>query len=758
MEFCKRLEIEKFIMKKIIIALLLSAITITLTFAQNISGTVTNENGEALFGATILWEGTDIGTVADENGYFELPQQDTVAYLMIDYVGYDAVFVEVLPGENNLEIGVAGINELMEVEVAAQRKANFTSTIKVLNIETIGAAEFRKAPCCNLAESFTTNAAIDVAYTDAVTGAREIRLLGLRGTYTQLMVEKRPFMTGLGSAFVMEYIPGTWLSSIQISKGTSTVQNGYNAITGQINSELVKPFEDKKVFLNLYGSTFGRGEANLHLNHSFSDKWSSGLLLHASTRQNELDGNGDTFYDTPQKTMYDALLRTFYRGDVLRSQFNVHILSDRHTAGQIASDEIVNPYRITQNNDRVEVFGKIGYLGFEDLTQSVGLIAEAGWHNLDSQYGNRRHHGTQESIYLSGLFSKGFEGEKHQLDMGVSYTHDNYEEYLDDLDVGRLEKVPGAFVEYSFKPNVAANEGEENRSDFFNKFGVVAGVRLDHHNLFGWLFTPRANLKYNFSEESVIRLSGGRGYRTANVIAENVSMLASNRAILLLDDLQIEDAWNFGFNYTQNFKIGEREGSFSADLYNTTFTNQVVMDLDSDVQLVQFYNLNGKSYANSLLGVVNFEILKGLDFKMGYKFNDVKVTYLDGETRDRPMVAKHRGLLTLDYKTPNEKWEFNTNMQLVGKQRFAHLWGNPTHNVDQHIGSTSPYSLLSAQTSYKFSDKFEVYMGCENITGFRQEDPILDWQNPFGDYFDASHVYAPITGAMGYFGIRFGIE
>ena len=755
-------------MKKNLLVCLLFTLSYSISFSQIITGTVSNENGEFLYGATIMWDETDIGTVADEKGYFELPKLDvdTAVYLLIDYVGYDPVYVEVLPEETELAIVVGGINELMEVEVAAKRRDNYVSTISTLNIESIGAGEFRKAPCCNLAESFSTNASIDVGYSDAVTGAREIRLLGLRGTYTQLMIEKRPSMTGLGSAFVMEYIPGTWLHSIQISKGTSTVQNGYQAITGQINSELVKPYEDKSVFVNLYGSTFGRGEMNLHLNHEFSDKWSSGLLLHASTRQNDMDLNNDSFYDTPQKTMYDALFRTFYRANVLRAQFNVHILSDRHNAGQIQSSEIQNPYLISQNNDRVELFGKIGYLGFEDLTKSVGFIAEGAFHKLDSYYGNRHHEGTQRNMYLNAMFSNGFGGERHQMDMGLSYTFDDYDEFLDDRDIGRREMVPGAFIEYTYKPDVEAacedeekeEEGHEDHNEFWNKFGVVAGLRLDHHNLFGLLVTPRANFKYNFSIDQVMRVSAGRGYRTANIIAENVSVLASNRAIVLLEDLDIEDAWNFGWNYTQNFKVGEREGSFSADLYHTTFTNQVIRDLNTDYQQVQFYNLKGKSYANSFLGVLSFEAIKGLDVKIAYKYNDVKVSFFDGVTREAPMVAKHRGLITVDYKTPNEKWEFNINTQFVGKQKFVDLLDNPYHTDAQHTGDATSYQLLNAQLTYKVNDRLEFYSGCENITNFRQEDAIIDWQNPFGNNFDAGHIYAPITGAMGYLGVRFGIE
>lgn len=743
-------------MRNIIYTFFFLVLSISLS-AQNLTGTIINEKGEFLFGATVLWEGTDIGTVANENGFFELPKQDTTAFLRIEYVGYDAVILEVLPEENELQIAVEGITELMEVEVAAKRRDNYVSTLSTLNIETIGSGEFRKAPCCNLAESFSTNASIDVAYTDAVTGAREIRMLGLRGAYTQMLVEKRPLVAGLGSAFVMEYIPGTWLSSIQISKGTSTVQNGYQAITGQINSELVKPFQDKRFFINLYGSTFGRGEANLHLNHKFSEKWSTGLLLHTSTRKNEMDNNDDTFYDTPQKTMYDALWRTFYRGEVLRGQFNVHVLSDRHQAGQIPNTELLKPYEVKQNNDRVELFGKIGYLGFENLTQSIGLIAEVAYHDLDSYYGNLNHRGTQKNAYLNGMFSTGLDtAGLHKLDVGVSYIYDDYDEQLDELDISRTEKVIGTFAEYSFVPKMRSCDSDPYT--FAHQFGLVVGARLDYHNMFGYLFTPRANVKYNFSEDQVVRLSAGRGYRTANVIAENIGVLASSRTIVLLENLDMEEAWNFGFNFTQNFKLGEREGSFSADIYRTNFVNQIVVDLNSDVGKIQFYNLNGKSFANSFLGVASLEIFKGLEMKVAYKFNDVKVTFLDGELREKPMNARHRGLVTLDYATPNEKWEFNFSSQFVGKQEFVDLTDNPEHNLQQHIGDTPSYVIMNAQVTYKVSEQFELYGGCENLTNYTQEDPIIDWQNPFGNNFDTSHIYAPITGAMGYVGLRFGIE
>lgn len=722
-----------------------------LSAQQMITGTVTNEEGTFLFGATVMWDETTIGTIVDEDGTFTLPRQDSTALLRIDYVGYESAYVEVLPEEEDVAIMIEGVTDLMAVEVAAERRDNYVSTLTTLNVETIGSGEFRKAPCCNLAESFSTNAAVDVAYSDAVTGAREIRMLGLRGAYTQLLVEKRPLMTGLGSAFVMEYIPGTWLQSIQISKGTGTVQNGYYAITGQINTELVKPWLDKKFFINAYGSTFGRGELNVHLNRQLNEKWSSGLLLHASTRNNKIDQNDDAFYDTPQKTMYDGIWRTFYRGNVVRFQVNVHALRDRHTAGQIPSKVGALPYIINQDNDRVDLFGKLGYLGFENPNITVGLITDLKWHKLDARYGLRTHRGTQRSGYFSGLMSHGFNGLGHKLDLGISYALDDYDEFLDDRFIGRQEKVAGLFTEYSYAPTVSPEA-----NGFVDKIGFVLGARMDHHNLFGWLFTPRANIKYNFSDDRVIRFSAGRGYRTANVIAENTQVLATNREIIIADDLDIESAWNFGMNFTQNFEMAGRRGSIALDAYHTNFTNQIILDMNSDYTKIQFYNLMGKSHASSLLGVLSYEILKGLEAKIGYKYNNVQMSFLEEPTRQQPNVARHRGLLTLDYKTPNEKWEFNLSSQFVGRQYFIDLSQNPFQTDAQKRGYANPFALFNFQVTHNFPSGLEVYVGVENLTGFRQDTPILGADEPFGPHFDATHAFAPITGQMGYLGVRWG--
>ncbi len=728
------------------------------TNAQTIFGTVENDEGEKLFGATIQWENTEIGTIADENGNFKLPKQEHLKNILVSYVGYNAVLIPVEPHEDTLLVVINGIYDLMEVEVAAKVWDNHFSTLSTLNVESISSEELRKAPCCNLAESFETNAAIDVTYNDAITGAREIQLLGLRGTYTQMLVENRPSLTGLGSAFAMEYIPGTWLKSIQISKGASSVQNGYQAITGQLNTELVKPFEDERLFVNLYGSTFGRGELNVHFNQQLTDKWSAGLLMHGSTRHNKLDFNEDGFYDTPQKDMLDGMFRLFYRGDDLRAQFNVHALTDEHIGGQIIPDNASNPndyYKIWQKNERIEFFGKMGYLGFKELYNTLGFITNASVHQLNSLYHDTQHQGIQKNAYANLNYSTIIGTTDHKLNLGASFVFDEYEEMLDDSDYSRTERVPGVFVEYSFDINELEedHENEGGHSHFLENLGIVAGLRIDHHNLYGLLVTPRLNTKFNFSDNSILRFSVGRGFRTANVIAENISILASSRAVDVTEELDMEDAWNIGTNFTQKFNLFGRESSLALDLYRTQFVNQIVMDVEQDAQKVLFYNLNGESYSNSFLAVWSYELLKGLDMKVAYKLNDVKITYLEG-LQEKPMVARQRGLFTLDYKSPDENWKFNTALQLIGKQRFPKNSHLPEELAKDHTGYSPAYAKLGAQITRRFG-KLEIYAGGENLTNYIQQNAIIDWENPFGEYFDATQIYAPITGAMGFVGLRY---
>ena len=721
-----------------------------LSFAQNVKGLVKDAKGEPIVGAHVYWMDKSAEALTDENGGFELLRKTKETMIHVEFVGYDMVMVTLKKDQTEVTIDMKEPKILNQVEVRGKKQDNAVSSLDGRQVEKISSTELKKAPCCNLSESFETNGTVDVAYADAITGAKEIQMLGLRGIYTQLLVENRPDFYGLATPYALEYIPGTWLRGIDISKGAGSVKNGFQAITGQINTDIEKPGEAKKVFVNLFGEQTGRMEANVHLNKVVNDKVATGLLLHGSTFQNKIDRDNDKFVDMPLKKQLNGMYRLFFQGNNIESQVIVHALTEERRSGQLAENaSLNNPFLINVKNNRVSVAAKVGYVGFSKPYKGLGSQWSATYHDVDALYGKNKYFGTQKSFYSNLIYATIIGTTDHKLTLGSNVQYDSYKEFLNDKDLSNNQIVGGTYAEYTYnRPTLKG----------YNDITFIAGLRADYHNQVGYFMTPRLNVKYNFTENEVIRLAAGRGVRVANPIAENVAFLATNRQIVVADNLKAEDAWNFGINYVKTFRVNNLEWRVSADAYHTRFVNQIVTDLESDYQKAQFYNLDGKSFSNTFLVMLNAEILRGVDIKLSYKLNDVKTTYA-GELERVPLVARHRGLATVDYKTPNKKWMFNFTTQLVGQQRLADRSYVPHEYFHAHTyKSFSPtYALLNTSIN-RFFNTFEVYGGVENIANYTQHNAIIAAHEPTSIYFDATQVYAPMMGRRVYAGLRWWIK
>ena len=723
--------------------------------STRLSGLVTNEKEELLIGASVYWKDTKVGTVTDVDGRFSLPIRTKQATLVVNYVGYTPAEVEVLPGENNLWVEVTGIQQLQEVTVQGKGFDNHISTLETRNVERISSNELRKAPCCNLSESFQTNGAIDVTYPNALTGVKEIQLLGLRGIYSQFLVENRPTMTGIATPFAFEYIPGSWLSGIVLAKGASTVKNGSNGITGQINADLVKPQTDKPLFVNLFTSTEGRGEVNIHLNKK-GENASQGLYVHGSTVENTWDTNGDNFKDSPNRHQLNGMYRLVYDGPKGCAQFNVQALTDRRQSGQIRENKAGQMFSIDQQNDRVEMWGKYGKEAlFGRQFLELGNILGASWHRTNAVYGPNDYRAEQKSLYWQTLVQNIIGTTNHTIVVAPSIQYDDIQEFVNEGDLSRRETVAGLMGEYTYsRPNL-----EMEMPDLV----MVLSGRVDWNSRFGWQVTPRMSAKYNFTPKSVFRVSAGRGFRSPNLMAENISLLASNRSFRFAGDIGVEEAWNYGVNYTRDFKIAHRDANFSVDLYRTDFVNQVLVDVEqpptisgTDTTLsVSFYNSPGKSFSNSLLVYFQYNILKGLDVKLAFKWNDVRAAFADGKLKTQPLVARHRGLVTLDYVTPTKVWQFTTYVQIIGEQRLPDNSAVPHRYTHDFPLTTPTFGLWNAQVTRRFGPKWELYAGCENITGYQQHHAIIAADEPESPFFNGSQVWAPMMRQIGYLGLRF---
>jgi outer membrane receptor for ferrienterochelin and colicins len=713
-----------------------------------------NQKGEkqALPAANVYWMDTQTATITDKKGAFKLKKVNGHNQLIVSFVGYVSDTIEVKDNKF-IEVSLSETLELGAVDVVYRKKSIETDFLNPIGVKKISEKELLKAACCNLSESFETNPAVDVSFTDAVTGTRQIMMLGLAGPYTQITRENMPDVRGLSAIYGLTYIPGTWIEGIQLIKGTGSVSNGYESIAGQINVELRNPQSMDKLYLNAYANEAGRLEANANMKFKVSKDWSSGLLLHASNNSIKHDKNQDGFLDKPLMEQYVLLNRW-----ELRNEHGLHFeIGAKGTyidniGGQVdfdlENDEgTTNAWGMHLQTRRIEGWSKIGKVSLEKPYQSIGLQLSGAYHDQNSFFGLNNYNASQSTFYVNLLFQSILGNTNHKYKAGLSFQYDDYMEDLNLTNFDRQETVPGAFFEYTYS--------------HLEKFNLVAGIRADYHNLFGAFITPRLHIRYAPTEKTIIRLSGGRGQRTANIISENTGLLASSREIIIQGGendkpygLNPEVAWNYGINFTQHFTLDYREGLISLDFYRTDFENQIVVDLDQSPQQAVFYNLDGESYSNSFQAQVDYEVVKRLDVRLAYRWYDVKTNF-NGELKAKPLVAENRAFANLAYET-RKYWKFDYTLNWQGNKRIPFTQSNPE---EFQLATTSPdFFTMNFQVTKSWRKLFEVYAGVENLLDYKQENPILASAQPFSPYFESSLVWGPIFGRSFYVGLRYRIK
>ncbi|MGV3600930.1 MAG: TonB-dependent receptor [Dyadobacter fermentans] len=722
-------------------------------YAQRITGSVNEQQPQTknltpITGANVYWAGTTQATATDENGRFSIPRSAQSALLVVSFVGFRNDTIKI-GQESELQVVLQSDQTLDEVTV---RTGNTSiDRLSPHQTEIITTRALAKAACCNLSESFETNASVSVSYSDAVTGSKQIQMLGLNGTYIQTNVENIPSIRGLASTFGLSFVPGTWIQSIDVGKGAGSVVNGYESMTGQINVELQKPDTHEKLYLNTYVNNFGRAEVNLNLAHQLNEKWSTGLLTHGSTLRNRVDKNGDGFLDLPLYTQYNAINRWTYQGNKMMAQFGVKALYEDRLGGQKDFERemkgTTQAYGFGAKVNRYEFFSKIARLFPEQPYKGLGLILNASLHDSKSYFGLNNYDGTQKTLYGNLIYQSIIGNTNHSYKTGISYMLDNYDEVYKNIRLKRNESVPGAFFEYTY--------------NHLDKFVMVAGGRVDFHNLYGTQWTPRLHLKYSLTDQTTLRASAGRGFRVANPLAEYYGNLVSSRNVTFREAIRPEVSWNYGASVTQEFKLGEMSGSFIMDFYRTDFENQLVADME-DPRYIRFYNLEGKAYANSFQAEANLTPIKRFELKLAYRLFDVKQTirnvYDASTLQPRMMVSRDRVLFNAGYALPYDKWKFDATVQWNGKRRLPYMGHVPDHHVPDNLRSTMSPSFynLNAQITRTFP-KWDIYLGGENLANFRQKDPIMGANDPFGQHFDAGMAWGPVVGRMIYAGMRYKI-
>jgi len=709
-----------------------------------------------LEGANVYWQETSIGTITDAEGKFSVPYTGEHKQLVISYIGFTT---ETLKVNSNRFIRqfLKSTSDLDEVTLSSQKQTTAKSYLKAANTFTVSSDELLKAACCNLSEGFETNPSIDVNFADAVTGTKQIKMLGLTSPYILIATENIPAVRGASQAYGLSFIPGTWVESIQITKGAGSVVNGFESITGQINAELVKPSKDHNFFLNLFGASSERFELNTHFNTQVSEKWSTGIYLHGNTHQKKHDVNDDGFLDMPLYNQINVMNRWQYTNPEkgIVSFINLRYLNDGKQSGQVdfnpGTDKLTtNAWGSEIDTERFEGSFKLGYVNPQIPYQSLGFQMAYSHHEQNSYFGQRIYDIKHQSFYSNLIYNSIISDSRHKIKTGISFTYDHYNELVETFDYARNDNALGGFFEYAY--------------DNLDKFTMTAGLRVDQHNRLGFFITPRLHMRYTPWEKAALRASIGRGKRSANIFAENQSLFASSRQINILNSggqiygLDPEIAWNYGISYLQGFNLFGQKADVTLDFYRTAFENQVIVDWENPYE-INFYNLEGQSFANSFQLELNYNITNGLDLRTAYKYYDIQTDYTTGR-RIKPLVPKHRVFVNLGYELTGQNkqapWKFDATYNWLSEQRYPDTSLSPeAYQLDVFSPTVG---TLNLQVTKVFSTKFEVYLGGENVTNVRQPNPIISPDDPFGANFDTNFVYGPIFGSMYYTGLRYKLN
>ena len=641
-------------------------------------------------------------------------------------------------------------SELGTATVSVKRKGVYKDWRSTEKVDMITSSELLRCACCNLGESFQTNASVDVSYSDAATGAKQIKLLGLAGTYVQMLTESLPNFRNVAQPYGLSYVPGAWMENISISKGTATVKNGYEAVTGQINVEYLKPTaaDASPLSVNIFGNLDNKYELNVASMHKLGEHWSTGILAHGEKGFKMHDNNKDGFSDMPQVEQFNLMNRWHYKGHDRNFQIGFKALGEDRQSGQLA--KAVKPgeerYQIGVSTDRYEAYAKGAFAINHEQNSNLAFTLSGSWHHHDATYGHKAYDVKQTSGYGSLMYESDF-GAHHNLSTGLNFVYDAFSRKANLDGVSPLAKsknhetVGGAYAQYTYKLN--------------DDFTAMGGVRVDHSNLHGTFVTPRAHIKWSPSFFAHFRLSAGKGYRTTHILDENNFLLAGSRKMMIADDIDTqEEAWNFGASGQFKIPVDEKILNIDVEYYYTDFVKQVVCDMDNDAHAVQFYNLDGDSYSHVIQAEATYELFPRFNLTAAYRHTISKTTYKNLGTVDKPLTSKYKALLTMGYETKGKnKWQFDITSHLNGGGRMpnAYTKADGTRSWDERYDA---FYQLSAQIT-KNIGKWAIYVGGENLTNYKQKNAIINANNPWSDEFDPTMVYGPMHGCKFYAGVRF---
>ncbi|MBI5404228.1 MAG: TonB-dependent receptor [Ignavibacteriae bacterium] len=691
----------------------------------------------------------NLKTQTNEKGVFVLnniPDKIRTLELEFSHIGYkiEVIKVHLDTGKIFAHEMKADIFETEQIVITGSRTETYLKD-SPLKIEVLTEKELCKINSFNFTQALEYTPGIKIQNNCGVCGTNDIRILGLEGQYTQILINGAPIISNLGTVYGLQGFNVEDIKQVEIIKGPGSILYGPEAIAGTINLILKDPIE-KPDF------SFDVSTSSLLENKFFAGgtkKWNkvkASLNAEINYFNKRTDGNNDGFTDIPNYKRYILLNRWH-----IDPGFNTHIeltgryLYEDRFGGQMNWDAGLHRggnvvYGESIYTNRQEFIGKIN----KKISDKVRLESNFSqfYHNQNSFYGTTKYNAGQFSIYGDALLFHKF-SDNNSFIFGGGYKHEDYDDNTPATGDSILNN-PASYRIFSLFM--------QSENTIFKNLRTSAGIRYNYHNIQKSILQPRFSIKYNPLAYTTIRFSAGTGFRTVNIFSEDHGALTGTRQIIIAEDLKPEKSINFSGGFIQDIDLGNQFIRIMLDAYYTRFSNQIIPDYNSDPASIIYRNLNGYSVSQGFSAVFEYQFSIPLKFKISYDYLNSFRKNDNGKEEIIFFNPKHKINADINYRINKYDMEISLLAKYVGVQRLP-LFLKPYPRATE----SNPYSIWNFQIN-KSINHFNIYAGIENIFNYRQDSPLIDPNNPFGDLFDTIYIYGPLEGRKFVFGFHFDID
>lgn len=691
----------------------------------------------------------NIKTQTNEDGIFHLnniPGNTNSLELEFSHIGYKKEIIKVYIDTNRFFTHEmkADLFETEQIVITGSRTETYLKD-SPLKIEVLTDKELCKINSFNFTQALEYTPGIKIQNNCGVCGTNDIRIQGLEGQYTQMLINGAPIISNLGTVYGLQGFNVEDIKQVEIIKGPGSILYGPEAIAGTINLILKDPIDKPDLSFDLSTSSFLENKFFVGSTRKW-EKIKTSLNAEVNYFNNRVDNNEDGFTDIPNYKRY-VLLNRWH----IDPGYNTHIEltgrylyedrfggqtnwdADLHRGGNVVYGESIY-------TNRQEFIGKIN----KKISDKVRLESNLSqfFHKQNSFYGTTKYDAEQFSIYGDALLFHKFSDDNSFI-FGGGFKSEKYDDNTPATGDSTLNE-PANYRIYSLFM--------QSENTIFRNLRTSAGIRYNYHNVQKSILQPRFSLKYNPLAYTTIRISAGTGFRTVNIFSEDHGALTGTRQVVINENLKPEKSINFSGGIIQDIDLGNQYIRLMIDAYYTRFSNQIIPDYNSDPALIIYRNLNGYSVSQGISAVFEYQASIPLKLKISYDYLNSFTKNEEGNKENIFFNPEHKINADINYRINKSDIEFSLLAKYVGVQKLP-LFLKPYPRATE----SNPYSIWNFQIN-KSINHFNIYAGIENIFNYRQDSPLIDPKNPFGDFFDTIYIYGPLEGRKFVFGIHFDIE